>query len=239
MTVCLALRQSLPLCADYFGVMLDRLDVRIQGDDVPPVHSVQWAVGLLADGELEMLGAWSSPCDDAGHEQQLFANLADRGVEEIRFVISPDPSMTRADALPAYPRVKVLPSFEALLRECLLQVAPSHRRAVGSALRPLVAAESLDALDTFAASGLGRRYSALVDRWHRALADAEPFFALSPRHRRTLLLGDELVRTTHERLRRAFSRPGILPSSAKVSSMVEVALSRIGHRLPRQIGALH
>lgn len=231
----------LPLCARYLGVMLARRDVGVRGDDVSAAHSVHWAVGLLADGELEVVGAWLSPCDDARPVQQLFADLKDRGVEAIRFVLSPDPTMTRVDALAAYPRVKVLPSFEALLRESLLQVAPSHRRAVGSVLRSLVTAEALDsamdALDSFAAGTLGCRHSALVERWHRALVESEPFFALSPRHRRLLLLGDELVRETQARLQRALSRPGSLPSSQRVTSLVETALSRVGHRLPRHSAA--
>jgi putative transposase len=228
---------TLPLCARYLGVVLARLEVGGPGDDVSAARCVQWAVGLLAGGELEMLGAWLSLSDDARPGQQLFADLKDRGVEAIRFVISPDPTKARVDAVVAYPRVKVLPSFEALLRESLLQVGPTHRRAVGRALRLAVTAESLDsaagALSAFAADSLGDRYSMLVDRWHRALADSEPFFALSPRQRRMLLLGDELVRQSHVRLRRSLSRPGILPSSERVTSLVEATLSGIGHSLPR------
>lgn len=229
-------RQPLPLCEGYYGVMLDRLDLRDQSDRVRTAYSVQWAVGLLADGELELLGAWVSPRDDARPEQ-VFAELRDRGVEAVRFVVCPDADVSRADAMAAYPRGTVLPSFEALRRESLLQVAPSHRRTVGNALRLLVAAEHLGsavvALNSFATSGLGCRYPALVDRWHRELRDVQPFFALGSRQRRMLSLGDELVRDIHGRLQRSLSRPGALPSSANVSSLVEASLARIGHRLPK------
>jgi hypothetical protein len=227
---------TLPLCASYFSVILNRLDVRVQGANGLAVHCAPLAVGLLPDGELEMLGAWLSSCDDARPWQQPLADLKARGVEAVRFVISPDPAVTRVDAVPAYPRVAVLPSFEALLRVCMLQVAPPHRRAVGSALRQLSTADSLElatgALDTFAASLLGRRYPALVDRWQRALVELEPVFALGSRQRRMLLLADQLVWDIHERLRRSLSRPGILPNSVRVSSLVEASLARIGHRLP-------
>lgn len=234
-------RQPLPLCASYFSLMLDSLDVRVLGEDGPEVHRVQWAVGVLADGEVEMLGAWSSPCGGGG-AGQLFANLKDRGVEAVRFFISADPAATRVDALAAYPRTKVLPSFEALLRQSLRQVGPTHRRAVGSALRHVITAQSLDsaavALDTFAAGRVGARYGALVDRWNRALVDAAPFLAVDPRQRRLLVLGDELVRDIHGRLGRSLSRPGSLPSSASVSSLVEASLARIGHRLPQHKATL-
>jgi putative transposase len=227
---------TLPLCASYVSVILNRLDVRVEGASGLAVHCAQWAVGLLPDGELEMLGAWLSPSDHARHWQQPFADLKVRGVESVRFVVSPDPAMARGDAVAAYPRVAVLPSFEALLRACMLQIAPSHRRAVGNALRLLSAAESLDlataALDTFAASLLGRSFPALVDRWRRALVELEPVFALGSRQRRMLLLADQLVRDIHGRLRRSLSRSGTLPSSARVSSLVEASLVRIGHRLP-------
>jgi putative transposase len=227
---------TLPLCASYFSVIINRLDVRVQGDSGRAVHCAQWAVGLLPDGELEMLGAWSAPGEDTRAGRQILEDLKVRGVEAVRFVISPDPAVTRVDAVPAYPRGRVLLSVEASLRESLLEVAPSHRRVVGQALRLLIAAESLEsaavALDAFAASSLGARYPAVVDRWQRALVEFEPVFALGSRQRRMLLLADRLVRDIHERVRRSLSRPGTLPSSARVSSLVEASLARIGHRLP-------
>jgi putative transposase len=236
----------LPLCTDYFGVIVDRLDTSISCDEGPAMHSVHWAVGLLADGELETLGAWVSPSGDGSSVRRLFADLQDRGVEAIRFVVTTDPEVSRAAALAAFPRARVLPSFESLLRQCLQEVAPTHRAGVRGALRSVVDAASLrsaqDALCAFAAGPLGGRYPALVERWGRALGDSAPVLALGPRHRRALLLGDGLVAEIHERVRRALSRPGILPSSGSVSVRVESALTRIGHRLadqtvPRRIGA--
>jgi transposase-like protein len=226
-------RHPLPLCAGYVGVMLDKFEVQPLVEGARAAPCFRWAIGLLADGQLEMLGAWS-PCEEAGTEQQLFSDLKSRGVEAIRFVVSADP-VDRADAGAAYPRVKVLPSFEALLRDSLRQVGPTHRRAVGRALRLIVSAESLDsasvALSAFAAGSLGHRYPTLVERWHRALQEAKPLFALTARQRRLLLLADQLVRSIHERLR--CSRP-ILPNSASVSARVESALARIGHTLATQ-----
>jgi putative transposase len=239
MNALLARTEPLPLCAAYFCVMIDRLETSIQCDEGPAMHSVHWAVGLLADGELETLGARVSPCEDMSAGRRLFADLKERGVEAIRFVVSPDALVSRVDTLLAFPRATVLPSFETLLRECLREVAPSHRGVVRGALRSVVDAESLHsaqgALSSFAAGPLGHRYPALVERWHRVLVDSSPFFALSPRHRRALLLADGLVPEIHERVRRALSRPGMLPSSSSVSARVEVALARIGHRLASQI----
>jgi transposase-like protein len=238
MNTLLTRTEPLPLCAAYFGVMIDRLEASIQCDEGPAMHSVCWAVGLLADGELETLGAWVSPCDDESSVRRLFADLKDRGVEAVRFVVGPDALVSRVHALAAFPRARVLPSFESLLRQCLREVAPTHKGVVRGALRSVVDAESLhsvqDALSSFAAGPLGRRYAALVERWHRVMVDSSPFFALSPRHRRALSLVDGLVPEIHERVRRAHSRPGMLPSSSSVSALVEVALARIGHRLPSQ-----
>jgi transposase-like protein len=232
---------SLPLCESYFGVVLDRLEVRVLGLEGTLVQSVQWALGLLPDGELEVLGAWQAVCDDTRRGKKLFADLKDRGVETVRFVIGSDTTMTRVDALAAFPRVKLLPSFEGLLRESLAQVAPSHRRALGDALRLLLAAGSLlsanGALDAVAATW-EHRYPTLIGRWHRALEDLEPLYASSARQRHLLLLADELARDVHVRLRRALPREEVFHSSADVLLQVERSLSRVGHTLVRRRGVL-
>jgi transposase-like protein len=226
----------LPLCGSYFSVVLDRLEVL--GPEGPSVHSVQWALGLLPDGELEVLGAWQAA---TRRGEKLFAELRDRGVEAIHFVIDSDPAVTQVDALAAFPQVKVLPSFDGLLRESLAQVAPSHRRAVGEALRLLLAAQSPDsangAFDAFA-STWEHRYPTLIGRWHRALEDLEPLYASSARQRHLLLLADELARDVHDRLRRALSRKETFHSSAEVFLRVEALLSQVGHRLARRSGEL-
>jgi transposase-like protein len=226
---------ALPLCASYFCVMLDRLDLRPQGNESPAVNCLHWAVGLLADGELEMLTAWLSPCDDEPPGRQLFAELKHRGVEEIRFCSGPE-SM-RADALAAYPCAKVVPSFGALVGQSLTAVAPSHRRAVRSVLHALFVAPSSQsahgALDAFAGSALGCRYRELVELWERALVEMTPLYCLGLRHRRRLLIADGHVRNTRLRLRRTLLRQRTSGRCASVSSVVEVALSRVGQRPPR------
>jgi transposase-like protein len=191
-------------------------------------------VGLLADGELEMLTAWSTLGDDEQHGRRVFAEFKERGVEAIRFVICPD--AMRADALAAYPNAKFLPSFEDLLGQSLVEVAPAHRAAMRSMLLALFAAPSPQSaahtLDTIASSTMGVRYRELVERWHRALVEAAPLYGLSRLHRRRLLIADGLVRNTRLRLRRTLLRRGALVRWASVSSVVEVALSRVGQRLP-------
>jgi putative transposase len=241
MTLCADVRKPLPLCANYFSVMLDSLQVQVQCEEGLVMHSVEWALGMLHDGEVEVLGAWPASCDDTGLGRKVFADLKDRGVEAIRFVIGSDPTLSRVDALAAFPRVRVLPSFEGLLRETLLQVSPAHKRAVGAALRRVLAAESLDsansALDSFAARW-EHQYSTLVGLWQRALEDSQALYALSSRHRHLLLLADEMVVSIHERVRRARSRKEPFHSSAEVFLLVEAVLSQVGHRLARRSGTL-
>lgn len=225
----------LPLCRRYLGVIVDTLDVHVRGDQGPSLRSVLWALALRSDGECEVVGAWPANGGSAQPVPRLFAELKDRGVEAIRVVMCSVPALIDAEARAAYPQAAVLPSLAALLENSVRAVAPSKRRRVGCALRRLTAAQSLDSatevLDRLAGSSLGHGTPALVQRWRGALAQSAPWFALGARHRRVLMLGDDLVRVTSARVRRGLARQGGLPGPDRVSSRLGLALSRIGPTL--------
>jgi len=223
--------QTLPLCARYFCVLLDELKVGTCSGAESELQRVQWALGVLADSGVEVIGAWVTPGDEPGSWRHRFAEMQARGVESMRFVVGPQLALARIDALTVWPRSRFLPSFEALMRECLRQMGPSRRRGLDSALRVVVAAPSFDAalvaLDSIAAD----LPASLVDRWQAALVDAAPFFELSPAQRRLLVRGDAVAKNLHERLLRSLARAESLPSSVNVLRRVEAALAQIGPRL--------
>jgi hypothetical protein len=71
-------------------------------------HPVLWALGILADGQYEVLGAWGKPPGDWNGEE-VVADLTHRGAEEIRFVSDAESSEFHAIFDVAYPGATALP----------------------------------------------------------------------------------------------------------------------------------
>jgi len=72
-----------PLCRRYILGIFDVAIVRLRDADGFRDHPVHWALGWLADGECEPLGAWIESDSGAESPLQMLADLKGRGVERI------------------------------------------------------------------------------------------------------------------------------------------------------------
>jgi len=72
-----------PLCRHYAWVLLDALRVPVRHGDGDCEHRFHWALGWLADGECEGLGAWTHLEEDTDSLRWWFADLQARGVERL------------------------------------------------------------------------------------------------------------------------------------------------------------
>ena len=227
---------SPPLCSRYFTVFVIDVPVEVrEGAAATRAHMVRCGFGFLEGGESEMLGAWLEPTSVQTMYQKILEDLESRGVEKIRFFVCNDPAEARADARLAYPGMTVLPSVGHLLRESLALVAPRDRRPVAKALRAFGAAGSAEAardvLSGLAIGPLGVSYPALVERWDAALEALGPLYALTPRLRRVLVLGDAIVQQLHQSLTRAVARHGSFADREAAMSFLAEALRRAQRRL--------
>ena len=127
-----------PLCCRYFLMAFETLSVEADESGVVYERPLQWAIGVLADGQHEVAGVWPGPMPCAPNWQEIFEDLRVRGVERIRFASACD-STGLATALDvAFPGAAVLPTG----RQIGAAVAPSprHRRtalATGAVMRRL------------------------------------------------------------------------------------------------------
>ncbi len=237
-------RQTLPLCCRYLVVVVDVLPLTVTEAGVVRDQIVYWALGMLADGEREVLGAWPRPASGRTGLHQLFEDLKVRGVEKIRFVASNERMDLSAALRVAYPDATVLPSIGQLLRQSLTQAVPRRRGSGADALDALCATATAHAaraaLLAMAASPWGESNPTIVERWRIAVAELDPFFALVPRLRRLVRSGDEATQRVTETLQRAVGRNGCFPSeTAAISFSLEVlgranrALAAAGRRTNR------
>lgn len=78
---------SRPLCANYLAVHLTEQSTVAGGLGKAEVVTIQWALGVVNDGQCEVLGWWSHPSDSAIDWSTIAADLSARGVERVRVLL--------------------------------------------------------------------------------------------------------------------------------------------------------
>lgn len=228
-------RQGQPLCGRYLLLHFESLYISEREDGTLRDQTVRWALGVLADGQQEVLGAWREPASGVTGWDVVFEDLQSRGVEKIRFVVSNERAEVQARLHATYSDVTVLPPIAQLLQQSLAQVAPRHRRfgsdvldAVSEAGNALAARGTLTNL---AHGPWGATYPAVVERWRDAVEQLGPFYASSPRVRRIVLSSDDTVQQLHRCLCLAVSRNGCFAVRTAATSFVVGTLERALRRL--------
>lgn len=83
-------RGGRPLCRAYQLVHFAIAPTQVAA--ALPAGRVTWALGTVSDGSHEVLGAWQHSTDGALNWQQVFEDLAARGIDQIRFVVRAEAS---------------------------------------------------------------------------------------------------------------------------------------------------
>lgn len=80
--------RSRPLCASYLAVHLTEQSTVAGGLGKAEVVTIPWALGVLNDGQCEVLGWWLDPADNAVDWSTVGADLSARGVERVRVLLA-------------------------------------------------------------------------------------------------------------------------------------------------------
>lgn len=105
--------ESVPLCSRYFVVFVGSRSASICDNNEVCSLSFHWALGALADGDCEVLGAWPEVTAGVTPWQQVFDDFTTRGVERIQFIATAEPS-----AVPAPPFGATMVPIYALAPRC-------------------------------------------------------------------------------------------------------------------------
>jgi len=235
--------QTRPLCCQYLVVLFDTLHVQVQEEGTMRDKAIHLALGMLEDGEHEVLGLWIDPAPGAKGWRKVFKQLMDRGVERIRFAGVDGPKGLPAAIRATYPATNVQPSIAHLVRRSLSEVAPRDRKPVAAALRPThtaagaVAARA--ALDALAAGQWDAKYPSIVRRWQAESNRLIPFFASPRKVRRTILLADHAIDHLHLRLSREIGKQGCIAGDQAATAFVWLALHRVLRRWSHSAQAQH
>lgn len=217
-----------PLCRSYLLALFGDFIVRAHEDRGPQFLHFRWAIGVLADGQFEMLGVWRDLAPDDASWRKVSVDLKCRGVEKIRFVASIDLD-TELAMLPSYPSSMWLTSIGQFLRRVAAGLKERHRGAVDELGVELHAAGTIQRARTvvadFAAGPVGLRYPGSLERWSPLLEQLEAIYALRPRLRRLIRNADNVAQEVRRRLSRAIARHGCSASLSTATSFVAETLT--------------
>jgi hypothetical protein len=80
--------RSRPLCANYLAVHLTGQSTVVDGLGKVEVVTFRWALGVVNEGQCEILGWWLHPADDALDWSTVGVDLSARGVERVRVLVA-------------------------------------------------------------------------------------------------------------------------------------------------------
>lgn len=227
-----------PLCRRYAVVAFGTTATSIKCGEFASREVLQWALGLLCNGELEMLGIWRCHGNHRTVTLAHLAELRDRGVEFLGVVVGADVDLPQSALEAVFPGTPRLESFESAIAAGLVSVAPRHRTAMLNVVRRTIdfpdMAPAEAELTKFQDSDVGKRYPEVVQQWREALARFEPIYSLHARLRGLVRSADLAAAEVRGRLARAVLRHGPFPDSGAALEFCAATLLRVEQRLDRQ-----
>lgn len=164
-----------------------------------PLH---WALGVAADGSLQVVGAWLPSGGGSQGWREVFGDLQQRGVVAIRCATNTGAAQAQA----AFPGVSVLTAVGPLLQRCVDALPPPERHAALNAWTTLCRASNVGAaaaaLQHLADGDWGSRYAGALAQWRPVLAQLAPFYALAPSVRHSVLKADGTAQAIQAQLKR-------------------------------------
>jgi len=223
--------QPMALCRHYFSTHFEGqlVEVKVPGSGTAEL-TVSWAMGVLADGGWEALGAWPGTAFGQEFWQGVWEDFDDRGVDKISLVCTAD-----LDAKSLCTTAKVLLPFRRILGQGHVPANSSigvlraaARRVVREASGVRAARIALGGLLAKSESG---RAAVLSPDWPEVLEQFRPLYALRPHRRAVVRAGDEYLEQLGLSLNRAVRRHGPFADSAAAVSFVAQTISRDELRL--------
>jgi len=196
------------LCRTYFSAHFEKLQAQVlAADGASREMTLNWAAGVLADGDWQALGAWPGAAVGSAFWHGVWEDFDSRGVENITLVCASEP-----EASSLFHGAKVLPPFGRILGQGNVPadsgvgvLRAEGRRAVREASRVRAARIALERLPVRARAG---RAAVLSPDWPEVLEQFRPFYALRPHRRALVCAGDEYLEALGLSLGRAVARHG-------------------------------
>ena len=231
--------QNRPLDAVYPLVFFDAIRVKIREGFVRN-KAVYIALGILPDGNKEILGIWIEQTEGAKFWLRVMNELKNRGIGDILIAVV-DGLKGFPEAITAvFPQTVVQTCIVHLIRHSLDFVSWKDRKPAVAALRAIYRARDaeagLKALEDFDAGPWGRRYPAIAQSWRRNWSQIVPFFAF-PESVRRIIYTTNAIEALNAKVRRAVRTRGHFPTDDAAMKLIYLVLNHASadwKRAPRE-----
>jgi putative transposase len=232
--------QNRPLDAVYPLVFFDAIRVKIRDEGFVRNKAVYIALGILPDGNKEILGIWIEQTEGAKFWLRVMNELKNRGIGDILIAVV-DGLKGFPEAITAvFPQTVVQTCIVHLIRHSLDFVSWKDRKPAVAALRAIYRARDaeagLKALEDFDAGPWGRRYPAIAQSWRRNWSQIVPFFAF-PESVRRIIYTTNAIEALNAKVRRAVRTRGHFPTDDAAMKLIYLVLNHASadwKRAPRE-----
>lgn len=229
--------QHRPLEVLYPVIYLDALIVKIRDGAHVTNKAAHLAVGVDMDGIKHVLGIWVQASEGTKFWAGVCAELANRGVRDVLIVCCDGLTGFPEAVTATWPQATVQTCVVHLIRAAMRFVSHTDRKAVAAAIKPIYQAineeAALEALETFEASQLGRKYPSAVATFTNAWERFIPFLAFPPELRRVIYTTNAIESLNYQ-LRKIIKNRGHFPNDTAAVKLLWLAICDIEDKRARQ-----
>src|SRR5258708_9000566 len=222
--------QVRPLEAIYPVVFVDALVAKVRDGSSVRNKAVNIAVGVGCDGVKHVVGIWVAAAEGAKAWAQAFAQLRNRGLEDIIIVCCDG---LGEEITAAWPAATVQSCTVHLIRAASRYGSYTDRKALCAAMRPVYTAADMDAAEAalleFADSPLGRKYPAAVSVWERAWDRFIPFLEFAPPIRKVIYTTNA-IESFNRQMRKIIKTRGHFPNDDALIKLLWLGIVDIEDR---------
>lgn len=221
--------QNRPLDVCYPLVFFDAIRVKIRDEGLVRNKAVYIALGILPDGNKEVLGLWIEQTEGAKFWLRVMNELKNRGLNDILIAVV-DGLKGFPEAINAvFPETTVQSCIVHLIRHSMNFASWKDRKHVAGALRAVYKAQNADAalqaLEVFESGEWGEKYPAIAPAWRRNWEVITPFFVF-PEAVRKIMYTTNAIEALNSKIRRAVRTRGHFPNDNAAEKLLYLVLNK-------------
>jgi putative transposase len=225
--------QSRPLEQVYPVVYVDAMVAKVRDGGSVRNKAVNIAVGIDCEGVKHVLGVWVAAAEGAKAWAQAFAQLRNRGVEDLIIVCCDGLAGLGEEITATWPAATVQSCVVHLIRAASRYASYHDRRGLCAAMRPVYSAPDMDAAEAalieFADSAIGRKYPAAVSVWERAWERFVPFLEFEPAIRKVIYTTNT-IESFNRQMRKVIKTRGHFPNDDALVKLLWLGIVDIEER---------
>ncbi len=225
--------QSRPLEAIYPVVFVDALIAKVRDGGAVRNKAVNIAVGIDCEGVKRVLGIWVAPAEGAKAWAQAFAQMRNRGLEDVIICCCDGLGGLGEEITATWPAATVQTCTVHLIRAASRYGSYTDRKGLCAAMRPIYTACDMDAAEAalleFSDSPLGKKYPAAAGVWERAWDRFVPFLEFAPPIRKVIYTTNA-IESFNRQMRKIIKTRGHFPNDDALVKLLWLGIVDIEER---------